>query len=313
MSRTAIVIAALACSLFAAPAQAAARARVFVASYGNDTNPCTFGSPCKTFQVAVDAVAAGGEVTAIDSAGFGPIIINKSVTITSPDGVEAGIATPAGQNAISINAGASDAVVLHGLTIDGANAAVDGIAFGSGKSLIISNCVIRNFTYGGIVLNASQSDTELTDSMIENNGMYGVYDAPVGAGLAFNFDHVRFLRNITAGISVQDANFDTSATILATGTNSFASGNGIGYEAIGHNLNVLFTLDNVTAIGNTTEGLHAKNANILLSRSFIANNDGAIGNGYVIEGIGAIISAVDSVVWDRSGGGTFQTAPGEVQ
>jgi len=34
---------------------------------------------------------AGGEVTAIDSAGFGPINITKAVTITSPDGVEAGV------------------------------------------------------------------------------------------------------------------------------------------------------------------------------------------------------------------------------
>ena len=70
---------ALACSLATTPVHA--RARVFVASYGNDANPCTFGSPCKTFQAAVNAVDAGGEVTAIDGAGFGP----------SPDGVEAGI------------------------------------------------------------------------------------------------------------------------------------------------------------------------------------------------------------------------------
>ena len=82
--------AAFACSLLSAPAQAQ-RARTFVASYGNDSNPCTFGSPCKTFQQAVNVVAAGGEVTAIDSAGFGPITITQAVTITSPDGVEAGI------------------------------------------------------------------------------------------------------------------------------------------------------------------------------------------------------------------------------
>jgi hypothetical protein len=76
-----VLATALACSLASAPAHA--RARTFVASYGNDMNPCTFGSPCKTFQVAVDAVDAGGEVTAIDSAGFGPININvpKATTV----------------------------------------------------------------------------------------------------------------------------------------------------------------------------------------------------------------------------------------
>ena len=91
-------------TLSAVSAHAAARDRVFVASYGNDNDPCTFGSPCKTFQNAINTVAVGGEVTAIDSAGFGPFTISHSVTITSPNGVEAGIATPSGQTAITINA-----------------------------------------------------------------------------------------------------------------------------------------------------------------------------------------------------------------
>ena len=37
----------------------------------------TFRSPCKTFQQPVDVADAGGEFTAIDSAGFGPITITK--------------------------------------------------------------------------------------------------------------------------------------------------------------------------------------------------------------------------------------------
>src|SRR5215472_13571454 len=111
-----VLAAALTCSLASAPAYA--RARVFVASYGDDANPCTFGSPCKTFQHAHDVVDAGGEVTAIDSAGFGPINITKAVTITSPDGVEAGIVPPVNGTAITINAGTNDAIVLRGLTLN---------------------------------------------------------------------------------------------------------------------------------------------------------------------------------------------------
>src|SRR6516162_9322601 len=115
----ALAAALLTGSLFAAPATAQ-RARTFVASFGNDSNPCTFASPCKTFQHAIDAVLAGGEVTAIDSAGFGPITITRAVTITSPTGIEAGIVPAAGGNAITINAGPNDAVVLRGLTVNGA-------------------------------------------------------------------------------------------------------------------------------------------------------------------------------------------------
>src|SRR6516165_1614419 len=114
----ALLAATLASSLFSVSAHA--RARVFVASYGNDSNPCTFLSPCKTFQQAVNVVAAGGEVTAIDSAGFGPITISKSVSITSPAGIEAGIVPTYGGSAITITAGPSDGVQLRGLTVDGA-------------------------------------------------------------------------------------------------------------------------------------------------------------------------------------------------
>src|SRR5215469_12087457 len=148
-----VLATALACSLASEPAHA--RARVFVASYGNDSNPCTFGSPCKTFQHAVDVVDLDGEVTAIDSAGFGPINITKSVTITSPPGVEAGIAAPAaGGAAITINA--NGRVNLSGLTLDGAGVidstgiswnAVNGLFAGK---LNVRDCVIRNFTQDGI-------------------------------------------------------------------------------------------------------------------------------------------------------------------
>ena len=131
----ALLAAALTCSLFAAPAQAQ-RARVFVASYGNDSNPCTFGSPCKTFQNAFNNVAVGGEITAIDSAGFGSLNITHAITITSPAGIEAGIVPIAGADAIDINAGSNDELNLRGLTIEGAGIGAAGIKFNIGQSLV---------------------------------------------------------------------------------------------------------------------------------------------------------------------------------
>src|SRR6516162_5746784 len=110
----ALIATTLSCGLFTMPAQAQ-RARVFVASYGNDSNPCSFGSPCRTFQQAVGVVLTGGEVTAIDSAGFGPFTVAKSITVTSPPGIEAGIAVDPGQNAITILAGV---VTLRGLILN---------------------------------------------------------------------------------------------------------------------------------------------------------------------------------------------------
>ena len=64
------------------PAQAQ-RARVFVSVTGNDANPCTAGSPCKTFQAAHDAVLAGGEISVLDTGGYGTLIINEAVSIVA--------------------------------------------------------------------------------------------------------------------------------------------------------------------------------------------------------------------------------------
>ena len=69
--------------------------RTFVASTGNDANNCSRANPCRNFQRAHDVVAAGGEVIALDSAGFGTVNINKSVTI-SGEGVRAAISTVGG-------------------------------------------------------------------------------------------------------------------------------------------------------------------------------------------------------------------------
>jgi hypothetical protein len=162
------VLAALACC--PAPSPAHARARVFVASYGNDANPCTFLSPCKTFQNAVNVVDPGGEVTAIDSAGFGPVDINKAVTITSPPGVEAGIAASPAGNAITISAPGA-AVSLRGLTLEGgATGAYNGIAFSSGAKLDIIDCAVRDYQVAGISLGpATGAQITIAGSYISNN------------------------------------------------------------------------------------------------------------------------------------------------
>ena len=162
------VLAALACAL--APLPAHARARVFVASYGNDANPCTFLSPCKTFQNAVNVVDPGGEVTAIDSAGFGPVDINKAVTITSPPGIEAGIAASPAGNAITINAPGA-VVSLRGLTLEGGGTgAYNGISFSSGAKLDIIDCAVRDYQVAGISLGpATGAQITIAGSYISNN------------------------------------------------------------------------------------------------------------------------------------------------
>ena len=83
--------ASLVIMMFASASQATVL-RAFVSSTGNDTNigvNCVQATPCKTFAVAIGAVTAGGELIALDTSGYGPVTINKAITIATIPGVMA--------------------------------------------------------------------------------------------------------------------------------------------------------------------------------------------------------------------------------
>jgi hypothetical protein len=273
-----VLATALTCSLGSAPAHA--RARVFVASYGNDSNPCTFGSPCKTFQQAVNAVDAGGEVTAIDSAGFGPIAITKAVTITSPDGVEAGIVASAGADAIDINAGANDAIVLRGLTLDGGGVANNGIVLNSGGSLTITNCVGQNFVSDGILVPPTSGSINfvVTNTNLWNNGDAGIGVFLGGTAALYGvIDHVVTTNNF-GGIQLISGSSGTVNVAISNSISSNNSGSGIeGGTITNGNGAVTVSIDTVTTNRNGFPQNFSRIdfagvATVLLNRSVIQGN-----------------------------------------
>src|SRR4029077_20427541 len=107
----------------AADAQAA-RTWVSGSSIASDSNPCTRDSPCATFAYALSQTMAGGEIDVLDGGDFGKMTINKAITIAN-DGPGTAAITPRWDSGVHINAGASDAVVLRGLTINGLTAGAD--------------------------------------------------------------------------------------------------------------------------------------------------------------------------------------------
>src|SRR5438477_5545805 len=92
--------------------------RTFVSAHGgSDANVCSVVQPCRSFGAAMALTLAGGEIIVLDSGGYGVVTIDKSVSITSPAGVYAGVTAFSG-NAITINT-ASLTVVVEGLTVNG--------------------------------------------------------------------------------------------------------------------------------------------------------------------------------------------------
>src|SRR6516164_1494405 len=160
------------------PAQAQ-RARVFVSVNGNDSNPCTALSPCRTFQAAHDAVQAGGEIDVLDTGGYGPLNITKSISIVNPGGVVASIATGPGQSAITLNAQPNDTIALRGLTLDGTGLGSVGITFNSGGNMDVADCVVRRYSTNGILFAPnSTSSLNVTNSQFNGNGNAGIQISP---------------------------------------------------------------------------------------------------------------------------------------
>ena len=136
--------------LHAVPAHAQAT-RTWVSGVGDDANPCSRTAPCKTFAGAISKTAAGGEINVLDPGGFGAVTILKSISIISE--FEAGVLV-AGTNAIIVNVGPNDKVLLQGLDIEGLGATtgtpgLNGIRIIGGGRTTIRKCAIRNFSGNG--------------------------------------------------------------------------------------------------------------------------------------------------------------------
>jgi len=136
---------AIAAALALPAVAAAAPQRTFVASSGDDSNPCTLAQPCRGFTAALAAVNSGGEILVLDSAGYGPVTIDKSVSIVAAPGAYAGITVSSG-NGITIATAGID-VRLKGLTINGLGGTY-GVHVTAGNSLRIEDCAIANISWG---------------------------------------------------------------------------------------------------------------------------------------------------------------------
>jgi len=190
--------------------------RVFVsARSGNDANACdNIATPCQTFAGAVVQLNPGGEAIVLDSGGYGPVTITQSLTIEAPPGVLAFIHPPAG-DAITVNAGVSDVVVLRGLVLNGSTG--NGIIVNTAGTVHIENCVISGFRGGlsasGLFLGLAGSNMFVKDTIFRQNQ----FGARFQNGRT-SIDHCRFEGNLADGVLVEGG--------VVTIRDSVSAGNG---------------------------------------------------------------------------------------
>jgi hypothetical protein len=194
-----VIIAGVLTIIHAAPAAAQTANRTFVSGRGVDTNPCSITSPCRSFAQAITQTTAGGEISVLDSAGYGTLTINKAISIFAPDGVEASIAaTGAGSSGIDVNAGATDVVNLRGLTLTGLGGA-RGISFSGGAQLNVDHCAIGGFSIAGIDMSA-RTKLSVTDTTVSNDSDGFLLHPSVPGGASVTLARVHATSNSNAGI-----------------------------------------------------------------------------------------------------------------
>jgi Right handed beta helix region len=299
MKHTSIIVVVIGLALSATPPASATlsgNARSFVSPTGNDANSCTLAAPCRTFAQAILATNAGGEIGVLGTAGYGVLTIDKAISIVNPGGFEAGIAVPLSGTGITINAGASDAVSLRGLTMEGGGVGQTGIQFNSGGSLTVENCVIRHVTGDGInFFPNSTSNLSVSNTLVADNANNGILVLPSGTGaVTAVFNRVEMNNNANNGIVLSGLN--STGTINATVSDSIAAHNGsTGFyvlSASGDALTTLTVFHSVAA--NNGNGIAAQftGATLRIAQSVVTGN----AFGWVVSNGGVLASYGDNYI-----------------
>ncbi len=209
----------------AAAAQAQAT-RTWVSGVGDDANPCSRTAPCKTFSGAISKTATGGEINALDPAGFGTLTITKALTVDGTTGQGFGGVLSSGLSAMTINITtnlSSDKVILRNLSLNGNNAVggFSGIRFLDGAELVVENVDIFNFTGNGILISQAQTSTTTIHNVRIDNCATGISaTTTVGEAIvhARNVMVTKFTgTGVSANANVRLALIDSSVSSGPTG------------------------------------------------------------------------------------------------
>jgi hypothetical protein len=267
---------------------AAAVQRTFVASYGSDANTatnCGFANPCRGLTAAQTVTDSGGEIVALDAAGFGAITITKSLSIVGNPGVFAGIAASSGDAVAIATPGLT--VTLRNLNLNGLNSATFGVNVTANSSVLIDNCVIYNFTFSGVDASVA-SHVRIVNTMLRNNGNYGVR---VDGGATLDVSKSTAMSNGIVGFYTR-AGAVASVTTTASYSDSVVTGSSFGWA--------IYSTD-ATTIARAT-----------ITRSSSTNNGEGIWNNTTAGSAFVTVSYSMSTFNSSSGffngaGGTFYT------
>jgi hypothetical protein len=258
--------------LLLAISPANAQSRTWVSGTGSDSNPCSQTAPCKTFAGALTKTIAGGEISVLDAGGYGPVTIDKAITING-EGTLASILVGSGAG-ITVNAGPNDRVVIRNIQLFGAPGASMGVNVKSGN-VTIDKCFMYGFLTGfiggaGIAVNAPNgARIDVRDTNVTNSSYGALLHNTAGIAVA-TFDNVRFNDIPGYGVGV------TGTNTFVTVNRAFISNAGTAAVHAGGAVTTV-NVDN-SEITNSAIAVRTANASatVRLSNNSIYNNTNAL-------------------------------------
>jgi parallel beta-helix repeat protein len=303
ISQWLVVAAGILLALVTGDADAAVR---FVASNGNDANPCSRTAPCQTLQRAHDVAAAGDEIQILDSGDYlVNLFITKSITV-SAIGVSASI------EAISVDdptpATPTIKVVLRGLHLHGQNTGFSGLFLNEADSVEVDRCNVQNYSGPyGIRIDAV-NEVSIRDCVVSDNAEIGISILGTASVL---IERSRIENNGTDGIVVGSPGNATIVDTIISGNGengieaqgsvqvvrSISANNGFNGFAGGEPLLIEFSEARGNALAGLTTGA---NGDALISNSVFTNNT----TGVIDSASGSVLTRENNTI---AGNGTNVT------
>jgi hypothetical protein len=273
-----------------------AQSQSWVSGVGNDANPCTRIAPCMTFAGAISKTTAGGEIDCLDPGGYGAVTITKAITLDC-SGAFGLIQVSAASNAINVAAGASDTVIIRGLSFDGVSGGgLNGIVFTSGAQLSVERCLIKGFSQDGIYVNLSAKGAVYVTNTYITNVSSGIVAQTTAGALTVTINQTTIANPTVYGFQA------AGGTIDATITNTLIANTGAS-AVIGSAGSPQINVDSSSVVDSTI-AFHAASAStvIRISNNNIYND----ATEFVIVSGGAIETASNNRV--TPGGSTKTSA-----
>ena len=152
--------------------------RTYLASYGNDANPCTVVAPCRLLPAALNAVADSGDIWMLDSANFnaGTVTISKSVSIQAIPGQVGSLVAVSGGPAVSISTPNAKIRMRNlAFTRNATNPGTVGIEMTAGTSLSVEDSAFTNLATYAIYAHGFAGSIAVKNSTFTHASDYAIW------------------------------------------------------------------------------------------------------------------------------------------